>query len=331
MRQLLVHVPGGQGATVVDIARKHDSEHLAWVEASSGSEPLDLALIHVTNRKLEGLLSDLEPIPDLRVALLPVGAILLQPPAAETASTATEVTALSPIEVYLSGLQSAGSWRGFLAYAVVAGIVVWIGLFTNTIFLLIGAMLLAPFAGPAMNLAIATARGDARLLAQSLLRYLVALSVTIILSGVLSLVLRQEVPTVLMVQTSHISSVAVLLPLAAGAAGALFLVQSQRSSLVSGASVGVLVAASLAPPAGLIGMAGAIGAWQMAMNGLFLLLLQLLGINLVGSIVFRVYGLSARGARYDRGKAWLFPTTLVLALGALAGLLFWQFSAPPTL
>lgn len=264
MRQLLIHVPHGQGSTVVEIARRHGGEHLAWVEASGGDEPLDLVVAHVANREMEGMLAELEPIPDLHVALLPVGAILLQPPASELASTATEVSALSPIEVYLSGLQSAGSWRGFLSYAIVAGVVVWIGLFTNTIFLLLGAMLLAPFAGPAMNLAIATARGDARLLLQSLLRYLAALTLTIMVSGALSLALRQEVPSVLMVETSHISSVAVLLPLAAGAAGALYLVQSQRSSLVSGASVGVLIAASLAPPAGLIGMAAAIGTWQMS-------------------------------------------------------------------
>lgn len=55
-----------------------------------------------------------------------------------------------------------------------------------------------------------------------------------------------------MLQNSQISIAAVLLPLAAGAAGALNLFQSERSSLVSGAATGMLVAASLAPPAGII-------------------------------------------------------------------------------
>ena len=61
--------------------------------------------------------------------------------------------------------------------------------------------------------------------------------------------------------------------IAAGAAGAINLMQSERSSLVSGAATGMLVAASLAPPAGIIGMAAAIGRWDMAVSGLFLLLL----------------------------------------------------------
>jgi uncharacterized membrane protein len=192
-------------------------------------------------------------------------------------------------------------------------------------------MLIAPFAGPAMNVAIATARGDGRLLKRSLLRYFAALAVSIMVTGALSLILQQEVTTSLMTATSTVSAVAVLLPLVAGAAGALNLVQSERSSLVSGAAVGMLVAASLAPPAGLVGMSSAMGQWDMVMNGVFVLLLQLVGINLSATIVFRAYGLSARGARYERGKKSLFPAALAVTIVALAGLLTWQFSTSPEL
>jgi len=53
------------------------------------------------------------------------------------------------------------------------------------------------------------------------------------------------------VDVSEISSVGALLPLVAGAAGALNQMQAQSNSLVSGTAVGLLVAAALAPPAGL--------------------------------------------------------------------------------
>ncbi|MGH2416529.1 MAG: DUF389 domain-containing protein, partial [Microcystaceae cyanobacterium] len=49
--------------------------------------------------------------------------------------------------------------------------------------LLVAAMLIAPFAGPAMNTAIATAWGDRKLLWRSILRYFAALSVTTDESG----------------------------------------------------------------------------------------------------------------------------------------------------
>jgi uncharacterized hydrophobic protein (TIGR00271 family) len=231
----------------------------------------------------------------------------------------------------LQGVQSIGSWRGCVGYAIAAGIIVWVGMFTSTIYLLIAAMLIAPFAGPAMNVALATARGDQKLLQRSLLRYFIALTVTILVTGLLSLLLKLETATLMMVEVSQISSIAVFLPLVAGAAGALKLVQDENNSLVSGTAVGLLVAASLAPPAGLIGMAGAIGRWTMVQNGLFVLLLQLTGINLTGSIIFRLYGLTSDGARYQRGTSMIFYVALVVTLLSIGGLLGWQFSSRPSL
>jgi uncharacterized hydrophobic protein (TIGR00271 family) len=331
MRQLFVQVPRGCGQQVLDIAQACDGANFSQFEATGTDEPLDVVIVHVSNGKVEELLEKLQAVPKLQVTLLPRGVITLQPPPFKAAQQVTDVQARSPIEIFLSGLQSVGSWKGFLGYAAAAGVVVWIGLFTNTSYLLVAAMLIAPFAGPAMNTAIATARGDGELLGRSLLRYFSALAVTILVTGALTLILRQEVVTSSMSATSTVSAVAVLLPLIAGAAGALNLVQSERSSLVSGAAVGMLVAASLAPPAGMVGMASAMGRWDMAVNGVFVLLLQLVGINLSASLMFRAYGLSAQGARYNRGKRWIFPSAFAATAVALFGLLTWQFSSSPEL
>lgn len=331
MRQLIVQVPRECGKEVLEIAKKYDGANLAQFEAIGSNGPIDLVIVHVSNGKVEGLLADLQSIPQLQITLVPQGVIALQPPPEEAPQQVTNVEERSPIEVFLAGLQSVGSWKGFLGYAATAGVVVWIGLYTNTTYLLIAAMLIAPFAGPAMNLAIATARGDRILLWRSIIRYFAALIVTILVAFALSLILRQQIPTTQMIRTSELSSVAVLLPLAAGAAGALNLVQSERSSLVSGAAVGMLVAASLAPPAGLVGMAMAMGLWQMVTSGVFVLLLQLFGINLTAAILFRVYGLSTRGTRYNRGQRWMFPATLTVTVVALIGLLIWQLTNSPQL
>ena len=329
MRQLLIQVPQGHGDEVLEQAEAHQGTNLVQFEGTSSDRRVDMVFVHVANGQVEPLLAKLETIPHLHVTLIPRGVITLKPPPSEAPQQVTDVKNLSPIEIFLGGLQSVGSWRGFLGYAALGGVVVWIGLFTNSSFLLVAAMLIAPFAGPAMNVAIATARGDKTLLWRSLMRYFSALGVTIVVTFLLSLVLRQEIPTSLMVDNSQISAVSVLLPLAAGAAGALQLVQSQRSSLVSGASVGMLVAASLAPPAGIVGMATALGEWNMALSGVFLLFLQLVGINLSAATLFRCFGLSARGARYRRGKPWVFPAALAVTVTVLAGLLTVQFSDSP--
>lgn len=331
MRQLLIQVPRGCGSAVLHAARLREGSNLTMLDARDADSPRDVVIVHISNTQLESLLDDLQHIKDLHITLPPRGVITLRPPGGQAAQQVADVTPRSPIEIFLGGLQSVGSWTGFLGYATAAGVVVWIGLFTNTVYLLTAAMLIAPFAGPAMNAAIATARGDAELLQRNLLRYLASLAVTITVASVLSLLFRQHVATDQMVQVSQLSSASVLLPLVAGAAGALNLVQSERNSLVSGAAVGLLVAASLAPPAGLIGMAGAIGEWDMVVSAVFLLLLQLVGINLSGAAVFRWYGVSPIGVRYDRGKQSVTVLTVIASVAALAALLTWQFWEQPSL
>jgi uncharacterized hydrophobic protein (TIGR00271 family) len=327
----MVSVPRGEGKTVIDIAQAHDGVNLARFEACDADDPIDLVLVHVSNKRVESLVGQLEKISNMRLTLLPSAVMALYPPPNSAPEQIIEVQERSPIEIFLAGLQSVGSWRGFLAYAAAGGAVVWIGLFTNTIYLLVAAMLIAPFAGPAMNTAIATARGDWLLLGRSLIRYFAALVTAILVAVLLTLIFRPETATNLMIDTSKISTVAVLLPLVAGCAGAIHLMQSEQSSLVSGAAVGILVAASLAPPAGMVGMSLVIGRYDMAMRSAFLLLLQLVGINLSAALVFRAFGLSSTGARYTRGKGWLFPLVLGITAALLALLLGWQYSGSPAL
>ncbi|UKO98291.1 DUF389 domain-containing protein [Nostoc sp. UHCC 0870] len=331
MRQLIIQVPQGFGGDVLDIAKSLEGQNLAQFAANNGDEPIDVVIVHVSNRRVDQLFAKLEELPNVHITLLPSGVMPLRPPASEAPEQVKDVEERSSIEVFLAGLQSVGSWQGFLGYAVLAGIVVWIGLYTNTVFLLVAAMLIAPFAGPAMNTAIATARGDWQLLWRSLVRYFSALSVTIVTTWLLSLILQQEIATSLMIERSQLSAVAVFLPLAAGAAGALNLVQSEQNSLVSGAATGMLVAASLAPPTGIVGMASAIGRWDMVTDGIFLLFLQLCGINLSASLLFRKFGLSTQGSRYQRGNKNIFLTALIITIIALSILLSWQFMNSPSL
>lgn len=147
----------------------------------------------------------------------------------------------------------------------------------------------------------------------------------IVVAIALSLILQQKIPTSQMVQTSELSSVAVLLPLAAGA---LNLVQSERSSLVFGAAVGMLVAASRFAACG-IGRDGDRDRQVGSGNKQIVLLLQLAGINLTATILLRVFGLSIRGSRYGRGKQLIFAAMLAVTVAALIGLLTWQLSQPP--
>lgn len=328
MRQVIVQVPGAHGARAVEIAREFDAINMARLPGTDAEgQPVAVVILHVSNAQFGPLIAALEAVPDLRVSMIPSGALALRPPADQIVDQVTEVAQRSPMEVFVAGLQSIGSWKGFVGYAVAGGVVAWLGFFTNTVFLLVGAMLIAPFAGPAVNTAVATARGDLELLWRSLLRYFVALVVTAVVAAALSLLFHLDVATELMASVSTISAAAVLLPLAAGAAGALHLSQGEQSNLVSGAAAGMLIAASLAPPAALVGMATVSGDGDMLPSALFLLGLQLVGINLAGTIVFRSFGLEPKGPRYSRGRPGVRLVSLLLTVAGLAGLLGWQFGS----
>jgi uncharacterized hydrophobic protein (TIGR00271 family) len=330
MRPLIVKVSKGQGQTVLEKVQQFEGKNSVLLPGQDANDPIEVVITAISNRKVEGFVDALEEL-QAQITLFPQGIMPMYPPTDQAPEQVTDVEVRSPIEVFLAGLQSIGSWKGFIGYAFVASVVVWIGLFTNNSFLLVAAMLIAPFAGPAMNTAIATARGDWELLRQGLIRYFIALFISVAGTCLLSLLLGQEIATAMMVDQSQISATAVLLPIAAGVAGALNLVQSERDSLVSGAATGMLVAASLAPPTGVVGMSVALGEWQMAKGALFLLFLQLVGINLSGSLVFRLFGLTPQGARYHRGKKKIVGLSGVISLIVLVLLLVWQFGQTPNL
>ena len=329
MRQLALTVQSSEVKSTLDAARKHGLTLFAQIDAHERNEARQMLILEAPNKRIEGFLADVENTSGLRALFAPQGIISLRPPPSEPESQMLDIQPRSPLEVFLGALQSIGSWPGFLGYAVVGGVIVWTGLFTESVFLLVAAMLIAPFAGPAMTLAIATARGDANLLGRSLLRYIAALLASIATAFLLSMAFDQQIATELMIETSMRSTVSLLLPLAAGVAGALNLVQSERSSLVSGAATGMLVAAALAPPAGLIGIGLAIGQMDIVMSSLWALGIQIVGINLAGFAVFRIYGMRTEGARYPRGKRWISNTSLVISMAGLAALLLLQFSNVP--
>ena len=331
MRQIIASVPRGQGERALEMAQAEGGMNLLRFPAEGVQGARDMLLVQIPNERVESLTQKLQEIEDLQINFAPQGIIALRPPASAAPDQVVDVGHRSPIEIFLGGLQSVGSWKGFLGYSFSAGVVAWIGLHTNTVFLLTASMLIAPFAGPAMTLALGTSRGDAELIGRSLLRYFSGIAVAIIIAWALSMVTGQALATELMVQMSLLSSVTVLLPITAGAAGALNLCQSERNSLVTAAGPGVLVAASLAPPATVIGMASAIGEWGMVKREFFVLFLQLVGINFSGAVVFWLFGLTPRGVRYDRGNNWLRWCSVAVSAAGVALLLIWQFWNQPEL
>lgn len=299
---------------MLEISQQHGATNTATFAAQDAEGPIDVALVHVPTRALGELLNDLHSISEMQAAFSPENTLALHPPWEDADQQAIEPGNRAPLEVLLDSLSSISSLRGFLAYTLLAAVLVWVGLTTNTEYLLVAAMLIAPFAGPAVNGALGTAHGDRGLLAHGVGRFAAGIAAMVAVTAVFTLLAGQQVETPLMVDVTRVPLVAVLLPLVGGTAAALHLVLSQRASLVTGAAVGTLVAAALAPSAGVAGMAVALGQWGMAGEALFELALQLAGILLSAAALFRLSGaVSPSAARAVQGRPGVFPVTIGLA------------------
>lgn len=322
---------------IIKINQGNDRDVLRSIEDFKGkntfhftSENKEVYFTYLPNQSVNDFLKEIDKHQELEVILVPRGVITLFPPADEAPEQVADVKPKSSLEIYLGGIQSVGSIFGLISYSLVAGIIVWIGLFTTTTYLLVAAMLVAPFAGPAMNAALGTAAGKKELLISSLQRYGMAIGTGVLASILMSIIFPLNTLTPLMEEVSQVSTYALFLPLVSGFAGAINICQSERDSLVSGAAVGILVAASLAPPVGLIGMGLYMGDWQVVYSSLYRIILQLLGIHLAATLVFYFYGkVTPSGIRFLNGKKRLGVITTAIVCLALGSMMLWQFKTPP--
>lgn len=326
MRNMTIRLPHGKGENCAKMAMEHDALNVAYWTGYNSGDVIDIVSIQIRNKSVQEILDNIEQYNPKSITLDPHDVLHFDPPISQASKFLLNLEHRSPIEVFLMGLQSISSWRNFAIYAVAGAIIVWVAFFSNSIYLLIAGMLVSPFAGPAMNVAMATATGDNILLKVNITRYFAAIGFTVFITGILTLLFNQNYVTDLMLNVGHLSSISTLLPFVAGVVGSFTLIQSERSSLISGSTVGMLVTTSLAPPAALLGIALVMQNWDLLTNTIFILLLQLIAINLSGSIVYRLFGVNTSLSQFDRGKKWIFFGGLGFTLISLMGLLAWQFS-----
>lgn len=332
MRQILLQVPEGGGAALAREAEGFGASTLVRLGGTDGDgQPVDVLVLTVPNGSVGDVIDRAQELGPVEASVPGVGVFAFEPPAGEPPDELTDVTARSGYEVVLAGQQAAGSWTGFLSYSSVAGIVVWLGLYTEMMYLLTAAMLIAPFAGPAMNTAISLASGRPRTLRHSVLRYAAGIGVTAAAAAVLTLFSGPDPVTSMMAQVLTLTWASFLLPLSAGVAGASYLVQSEHSSLISGAAVGLLVAASLAPPAGGLGIAVVLLRFDLVLHAVFLIALQLAGITLSATAVLWLYGIRPGGQRFSPDRRRPLAVGLGLAALVTGGLVVLQLLTSPLL
>ena len=222
-------------------------------------------------------------------------------------------------ELYEDIKDAARCSRVYLSMTVLSTIVAAIGLYTNSIPIIIGAMVIAPLLGPNMAMALGTALGDLPLLRRAILTALAGIGTAMTLSVMLGVLLHVD-PTLSEIESRTWVRVGdIVLALASGCAGALAFTTG-----VSAALIGVMVAVALLPPLVTFGLLMGNGQAALATGALSLFLMNLICVNLAGVGTFLVQGIRpATWWEKDRAaKATQIAIALWAALlAALIGLI----------
>ena len=206
---------------------------------------------------------------------------------------------------------------------VLSTLVAAIGLLTDNVAVIIGAMVIAPFLGPNVALALSTCLADYELGRNGMKTLAVGAAIAFGLAASLGMVLEVE-PTAAEIAARTRASISdIVLALASGSAGVLAF-----ASGVSGTLIGVMVAVALLPPLTVAGLLLGSGHLHGAFFAFLLFLTNIICINLAGIVTFLIRGISPRTWwEADRAKRStrraLVTWTVTLAL-LTAVILLWQ-------
>ncbi len=255
-----------------------------------------------------------------RVVILPVEATSprIEPATDSTAERVPEQQSpdrISRQELYEDISDAARFSRVHFAMVVLSTIVAAIGLYYDSVAIVIGAMVMAPLLGPNVALALGTTLGDVPLLRRALLTALTGIAITMALSVVLGVLLQVNPASPELASRDAVAIGDMVVALASGAAGAVAFTTGVSATLI-----GVMVAVALLPPLVTFGLLLGGGHLAPAMGALSLFLMNLIGINLAGVTTFLVQGI--RPATWWEKDRAVKATRIAIGLWAtlLAGL-----------
>lgn len=269
--------------------------HSVWREPTA--EPGESVLRAVigagrSGAALDALHDRFHAIPGFRVLVLPLEGTLPRPRAStakEDRKPARSAAGVSREEIYAKiGEGAVLSWD-FAAMALLATTVATVGMVTNNVAAVIGAMVVAPLLGPNVALALGMVLADRDLTRAAIRTNLAGFSVAFgaaFLAGALFTV-DPTIPEI--ASRTRVGLLDLLLALAAGCAGALAYTTGAPTYLI-----GVMVAVAILPPTVASGLLLGNGHWREGLAALALVIANVTAVNLVSMATLLAKGMRPR-------------------------------------
>jgi len=326
-RIIEVIVPKDRGHTILDIMEGHDKLDM-WEETLPNERTLFKILVKSENS--ECIMDDLENkltwTEGFRVILLPVEASLPREKEPEkkeeNEKKRRRFLRISREELYSDVVEMTDINTTFMSLIIISAVVAAIGLFSNNVAVIIGAMVIAPILGPNVAFSLATTLGDRDLAWKSQKANMLGIALAVLFALIMGFLFTIDPDTPEIMSRTSINLYDVLLALACGTAGVLSITVGVATALV-----GVMVAVAFMPPLITFGLLLAAGYPELAVGAGMLFLVNLICINLSGVMVFMAKGISPRRwweAEKARKSVWnsIMLWTLLLLILILTVILY---------
>lgn len=180
--------------------------------------------------------------------------------------------------------------REYLVFVALSTVVASIGLNSNGVAAVIGAMVIAPLLGPIIGFAFGVALGNEKLLWGATKSLVAGITLAMLVSVLLSFFMPINLESHELTSRAQVRLDGLALAMASGAAAALSIARGQGTVLV-----GVMVAAALLPPGAAVGLFVGAAEWSLASRAFLLLMLNVAALILSALLVFRIRGIAPRG------------------------------------
>jgi len=235
-------------------------------------------------------------VPGFKLILFPVEASLPRPKEEKKKLTSTEkgkekksLPRISREELYSDIVDSTKLNGVFITMTILSTVVVAIGLLKDNVAVIIGAMVIAPFLGPNVALALSSVLAEKKLGADAIKTLALGGLFVIMLSTSIGMVFPVDSDIVEISTRTNLGYADIILALASGAAGVLAFTTGASAALI-----GVMVAVALLPPLTVSGLLLGAGDYKLAAGAFLLFMTNIICVNLAGIATFLFQGVSPR-------------------------------------
>jgi len=333
LRLIEAIIPKERGQKVLELLEEYDYLDM-WEEPLSDERTLFKILVEADSS--EGILDELQEkfswIDEFRLVILPVEAILPRPPEKEEKEEETteeekgkknkrKFSRISRDELYTDVVEMTKISPIFVVLIILSAVVAAIGLYTQNVAVIIGAMVIAPLLGPNVAFSLATTLGDRCLAKIAQKANMLGILLALLFSVGVGVIFKVDPESFEIASRTAVGMPDIILAMASGAAGAISITMGVATALV-----GVMVAVALLPPLVTFGLLLGAGFLVEAEGALLLFLINLICVNLSGVVVFLAQGIRPRTwweAEKARRSTWtaIGMWTILLIILVLAVLI----------